>query len=504
MHAEEDVVGPSATGASVGDGHAANIRRIVLITGMILLVVVLEYLTRNSHGALTYHLIYRRLCFAPIIYAAFVFGWRGGLFAAVACSVSYAIQVAMLFGTGQVANADNAVQVGLFVAAGVLFGAVSDMKEAKARDLRQVSSQLEEAYRKLEERAFQLADARDYTMAILTSITSGVFTVEQGGLVVAANPAAERMLEEFGSKAASNHISQVFADDGGISADVEKVLSGELLPALHETDVVTHDGRHMCMQVSISRMRVECSGSLGAVLTLGDVSAMRMLTERIIRADRLVVIGEFTSVVAHEIRNPLGVIRAGIQLLEDAEYGTEGAHESTEVIKQEIDRLDQKIKGLLDFGRPDRPTFIETDVNAVLDDVSMFAGNFAEQLGVLIVKELADSVPEVMADPDKLKQVFLNLGTNAIQAMGDGGGVITVRTWAENGSIHISVADDGPGIPENELNKVFEPFFTKRADGTGLGLAIVRRIVDQHEGDVSVDSSPEGTTFTVSLPTIPR
>jgi len=471
---------------------------------MILLIVVLEYLTRNSHDALTYHLIYRRLSFAPIIYAASVFGWRGGLFTSTACSIAYVGQVVMLFGTGQVANADNALQIGLFAAAGVLFGAVSDMKEAKARDLQRVSLQLEEAYRKLEERAFQLIDAQDYTMAILTSITSGVFTVDPDGLVATANPAAERMLEELEHEAVPKHISQVFADDGGISADVEKVLSGELLPALREADVVTHDGRQMCVQVSISRMRAACGGSLGAVLTLEDISAMRVLTERIIRADRLAAIGEFTSIVAHEIRNPLGVIRAGIQLLEDAGYDAEGAHESSMVIKQEIDRLNQKIKVLLDFGRPDRPTFTETDVNAVLGDVSLFADSFAEQSGVLIVKEFADSVPKVMADPDKLKQVALNLVANAVQAMDGGGGVITIKTWAEGGSVHIGVADNGPGIPENELSKVFEPFFTKRADGTGLGLAIVRRIVDQHEGDVVVESSPEGTAFTVSIPAILR
>jgi len=107
----------------------------------------------------------------------------------------------------------------------------------------------------------------------------------------------------------------------------------------------------------------------------------------------------------------------------------------------------------------------------------------------------------VLADPDQLKQVVLNLVTNAVQAMGASGGTITIQTKGDGEYVEISVADTGPGIPPQDLTKVFDPFFTKRAEGTGLGLTIVHRIIDEHEGHIEVESGSTGTVFTVTLPT---
>jgi len=117
-----------------------------------------------------------------------------------------------------------------------------------------------------------------------------------------------------------------------------------------------------------------------------------------------------------------------------------------------------------------------------------------------IVRVKGSEVPPVIADPDQLKQVFLNLVTNAVQAMEDGGGTIRVSTRGAGEFIEVQVADDGPGIPRDDLGKVFDPFYSKRQGGTGLGLTIVHRIVDEHGGHIEVESSRSGTTFTVSLP----
>ena len=195
------------------------------------------------------------------------------------------------------------------------------------------------------------------------------------------------------------------------------------------------------------------------------------------------------------------MIRATVQLLEDAKGDPARTGEAAEVIKQEIDRLDRVIKALLDFGRPSTPTLVRTDVNEVLQDVILFTNRFAKQSDVRIIEDLAEDLPPVSGDPDQLKQVFLNLVTNAVQAMDETGGTITIQTRPEADEyVRISVADTGPGIAPGDLTKVFDPFFTKRAEGTGLGLTIVHRIIDEHEGHIEVVSSPDGSVFTVTLP----
>jgi two-component system sensor histidine kinase HydH len=121
---------------------------------------------------------------------------------------------------------------------------------------------------------------------------------------------------------------------------------------------------------------------------------------------------------------------------------------------------------------------------------------------VHIEERFEDGLPDVFGDPDQLKQVFLNLVTNAVQAIGESEGRILIETRSEGDYVETTVMDDGPGISPHDLPKVFDPFFTKRAEGTGLGLTIVHRIIDEHEGHIEVESSEAGTVFKVTLPAV--
>jgi signal transduction histidine kinase len=211
--------------------------------------------------------------------------------------------------------------------------------------------------------------------------------------------------------------------------------------------------------------------------------------------------GELTAGVAHEVRNPLGIIRASVQLVEDAHGDGARVREATGIIKQEIDRLDRVIKALLDFGRPSAPTLRPTNVEDVVTDVVLFTRRFAGQARVEIETEYAAGLPLVSADADQLKQVLVNLVSNAVQAMERTGGSIKVRVWDDDGFVFMSIADTGRGITPEELERIFDPFYSTRDDGTGLGLTIVHRIIDQHGGRIEVESEADvGTTFTVALP----
>ncbi len=481
-------------------GRAAIYRAVAIIAGMLVAVTALHLYTNTLGGSAVWHLLYRRLYYVPILYAAFVFGRRGGALAALAASVPFAMHAHMSLGGLFGEHLDNGLEIVMYFVVGVLFGALRDMEERKTRDLRQVSVRLEDAYRKLEERAIQLINIQDYTQSILRSITSGVLTVGPDGSVTTVNPAAERMLGISEYDIVPKPIGSIFRDDGGLSGDVEKVLSGRLPLTLHELKLVTRGGKTVHVQASTSRMRAVGGRILGAVVTIEDVSEIKALTEQLIRADRLAAMGELTAGVAHEVRNPLGIIRASVQLLEDANCDPIRTHEAAEVIKQEIDRLDKVIKALLDFGRPSKPTFVRTDVGSVIEDVLLFTLRFAHQSDVAIEQKVAKDIPPVIADPDQLKQVFLNLVTNAVQSMEETGGTITIGTESDGDFVHVSIEDTGPGIPASSLGKVFDPFFSTRDAGTGLGLTIVHRIIDEHDGHIEVGSGSDGTVFRVSLP----
>ena len=482
--------------------RADRVRAVVIIAGMLTLVTALHFYANVTGGAIMLHVLYRRLYYVPILYAAFVFGKKGGFLTALAAAVPFAAQAQVTLGGVTGRTIDSSLEVLMYFAIGGLVGSLRDTEERKTSDLRQVSARLEEAYKKLEERAIQLINIQDYTQSILRSITSGVLTVGPDGSITTVNPAAERLLGMSEYEMVPRSIGGLFRDDGGLEQDVHKVLSGRIPLTLREVRIVTGTGREVHVQASTSRMRAVGGRILGAVVTIEDVSEVRALTEQLIRADRLAAMGELTAGVAHEVRNPLGVIRASVQLLEDAECDATRVREAGEVIKQEIDRLDKVIKALLDFGRPSKPTMMVTDLVDVLEDVMLFTSRFASQADVVIDRELPSDLPRVMSDPDQLKQVFLNLVTNAVQAMEESGGTITVSAAEQGDFVEVSVSDTGPGIPAEEMGKVFDPFYSTRDAGTGLGLTIVHRIIDEHDGHIEVESSREGTTFRVSLPAV--
>jgi two-component system, sporulation sensor kinase E len=479
-----------------------RLRDILIIAAMLGVITVLHSMSVGGTSSEQVHEFYRRLYYLPILYAAFVFGVRGGLLTAVVSAILYTpgaqAGAGGLFGLAQ----GDWLEYVLYLVMGVLFGRLRDLEERQTREVRQVSARLEEAYLSLEDRAIQLKAEQGYSQSILSSVTAGVLTVGPDTSVATLNPAAERILGVGEAVIVAHPLETAFKDDGGLGADVRKVLESRSPRTLRDVTLVTTAGKVVHAQVSVSRMRDIGGRKLGAVVTIEDVSDVKALTEQLIRADRLAALGELTAGVAHEVRNPLGIIRASVQLMEDAECNTERVSEAAQVIKQEIDRLDRVIKALLDFGRPAAPTMRPVAVAQVLADVALFSHTFAKRARVDVVESYDPEVPDVMADPEQLKQVFVNLISNAVQAMPDGG-TLTIETGHENGFVFVRFSDTGAGIPPDWLGKVFDPFVSMRDDGTGLGLTIVHRIVDDHDGHMEVASEPGvGTAFTVWLPEI--
>ncbi len=224
-------------------------------------------------------------------------------------------------------------------------------------------------------------------------------------------------------------------------------------------------------------------------------------------AEQLVVLGELAGGLAHEIKNPLAGIKASMEVLsDDPSLSGENKDVFMKVLDQ-IKRIEALLKTLLNFAKPPKPHFMLADVNSVLDasiDLALRHPLFSarDSKPITVKKDYDMRLPETMADPLQLQQVFMNLLLNAADAMPDGG-IITVRTAHEASaqSLRITITDSGKGIDEAVINRIFQPFFTTKTKGTGLGLSITKRLIEQHGGSIRVQNSPGGgALFTIMIP----
>ncbi len=222
--------------------------------------------------------------------------------------------------------------------------------------------------------------------------------------------------------------------------------------------------------------------------------------EQLRRADRLSALGELSAGMAHEIRNPLGSIKGAVEILKDGYSPDDAKYEFIQILLKETDRLNNIVQEFLGFARPKQPEFRQADLNDAIESVLTLTAQEARKSGVSIDKRLDPAIGKRSLDAGLLKQAFLNLILNAIQAM-PGGGVLTVESRFAGDSIEVKITDTGVGISTENRKKLFSPFFTTKKNGTGLGLAITYRIIENHRGTISVSSDPgKGATFTVKIP----
>jgi signal transduction histidine kinase len=226
---------------------------------------------------------------------------------------------------------------------------------------------------------------------------------------------------------------------------------------------------------------------------------LREANERIVRMDRLSLLGQLAAGLAHEIRNPLGSLIGSAEIIEGALGVGHQKYEFAQIMKKELLRLRDKLNEFLKFARPASPNIVPNHLNDVVHSTVTLAEKQAVKMNCRIALALDENMPIVPIDAEQIGQILLNLLLNAVQAM-PGGGTVTVSTGYTDKALVLDVRDEGPGLEPGSEEKIFEPFYTKKTDGTGLGLAIAKQLVEGMNGTLTVAPSERGARFVLRIP----
>jgi len=355
----------------------------------------------------------------------------------------------------------------------------------------QLVGKLRQARVQLKDASGALEDLQILHENIIQSISSGLITTGLDGRITLANNAAQKLLERTPDQLLGKPVTQLFLDalpngESQSHAEVRFDIDGSF---------------RKTARVRVAALNVPERGALGYVYAFDDLTEIRRLEREVRIQDRLAAVGRLAAAIAHEIRNPLTSIAGSVSMLSGIPEMNEEHRHLLEIVTRESQRLNGIITDFLAYSRGKKYNFEKADLVLLLQDTLTLMRHrmTAENTGIVIESRFA--VPEawVIADGDRIKQVFWNIAENAVRAMPDGG-TLQVRIECVRDDWQISFADTGTGMTPQQTEKIFEPFQSNFEGGTGLGLAVVYQIVQAHEGQIWARSKPgQGTTFVLRL-----
>lgn len=341
----------------------------------------------------------------------------------------------------------------------------------------------------------QLEDTEQRFKSLFFYNTDPIFTLDLSGRVIDANQATEKLSgytkEELKQKKWEDIILPEYLNRH--KSYYRKVKKG--YPQEFTIAIEHRDGRKRDILVKMIPITSD-NHFIGTYEIAKDITESKLAEEMIRRSEKLSAVGQLAAGVAHEIRNPLTTLRGFIQLLisdKEKEYG--------EIMLTEIDRINQIVSEFLILSKPQVISFEQKNIIEILDNIISLLQAQANYKNIQIIKDYEIDYLAIKCEPNQLKQVFINLLKNAIEAMPDGGEIIVRMKTLDLGLVCISIIDQGIGIAEDQIPKLGEPFHTTKEDGTGLGLMVCFRIVENHGGKMEICSQlNKGTCVEVSLP----
>ncbi len=345
---------------------------------------------------------------------------------------------------------------------------------------------------------------RAFNEDIIQTMTNGLVAVDQQGQLTAFNPAAAKMLGCAPATVLHRPLTEALPQAATLTAIIERTLTtGEPQPR-QEINLPQANGPDLPIAISTELLATHQDGWRGVMAALEDLSQIKALEADRRRLDRLAALGEMSAVVAHEIRNPVAGIAAGVDYLtrDAAPDSPEG--QGAAMIRQEVRRVNRILEDILFVARPMHLDPVVQPLRPIIDHVLERSHPHLRANQVQINLALGEHLPDLKVDAERLEQVLTNLVINAAQAMPTGG-VLSIKAQpaADERLVSIIISDTGSGIADEARERIFDPFFTTKAKGTGLGLSVARRIVEAHHGVIRLESGPQkGASFIIDLPRI--
>ncbi|UCE17865.1 MAG: HAMP domain-containing protein [Gemmatimonadota bacterium] len=385
---------------------------------------------------------------------------------------------------------------------------------AKAFD--QMIEGLVERDTQLEEKMAQLSELSSYNENILQSMSSGVITVDLRGSIVTLNKSAEKITGLMKDDVKGKDVRSIVSFDPSFRDIIFKALSSGKEIRNIEVKYKNLQDRKLTLQVNTRLLKTFEGKTIGVLTVFNDLTEIKKLEEDMKRAERLATLGTTAASIAHEVRTPLTSLSTFTELLPIKYNDPKFRKRFQAIVPAQVDRLINLVNDLLDFSRVETLHFQDTQINTIVKEAADVLAEKTSECGVRMDLDLASNLPVIRVDREHISQVFLNVIQNALQAMPDGGELKIASAYADYdasqckdtverslypGFVEISFSDNGFGIAEENMEKLFEPFFSTRSKGTGLGLAISYRIVKDHGGSIQVRSEVgRGTTFVIFLP----
>ena len=368
----------------------------------------------------------------------------------------------------------------------------------------------------------EITELKNFNESIIQSIGSGLITLDLESRVTSFNRAAEEILGWYAEEVIGGALEKYFpAEEAArLLPDDPEWQAAESSPLHREMELTRKDGRRIHVGFTVTSRRENRDQRVGTIISFRDITLIKQMQAEVLRMDRLASLGVLASGIAHEIRNPLAGIKTVAQTLEEDLDPRDGRREYLARIIRQVNRMDDLLRTLFSYARPQSPVRRPCRLQDIINEVKGLMIQRFERANVQFEESYAHDLPLIQVDFHQIQQVFINLFLNAIDAMPAGGGLTLMarpistvmqrvdrrgKRYQDTSRLlpyaEVRLSDTGEGIAEENLQAIFDPFFTTKPQGSGLGLSIVYRIVDEHRGNIQVDSEPgQGTTFRLLLP----
>lgn len=339
--------------------------------------------------------------------------------------------------------------------------------------------------------------AGEHYSLLLNNITDAVLAVNSDGIITIINKSCENLLSVDSSEYIGKMYCEQFKND---NLNICRMLKSKTPEIFHNIEFTNNSGKRKIVDMGVSFIYDNNNLNYSLVAIIRDMTEQKEIEQKLRRSEKLSAMGELAAGVAHEIRNPLNAISIIAQRFvfefvpktDEAEF-----QKLAKTISSEVLRVDKIIRQFLEFARPVELNKAETDICEILDETVTLLQSRAEIEHISINKQYSKPIL-VFLDKDRIKQAILNIGLNAIEAM-PGGGEIGIFAKNDSGKCIIEISDTGLGIAPENIEKIFNLYYTTKHGGSGIGLAIVHKIITEHGGDIKVESRKKGTSFKIIL-----